>query len=168
MHCQTCKDQRSDTGSCYSEQDVLRYFDVQRDGFHHLPHTQAHSHLQCARCLWPRRRCAGGYRRNTSDRNSGQRSPPVQRSVVGYKGSEVLQKQARKKWPREQYSNSWEVLAFSKTTWISQEILMGSRMPSTARDGFVRHCPGLALEGLTPRHGMPLWLHYHILSISLA
>lgn len=42
---------KADTGSCYSEQDVLHYFDVQRDGLHHLPHTEAHSHLQCARCL---------------------------------------------------------------------------------------------------------------------
>lgn len=50
-----------------------------------------HSYQQCERCLLPLRKCAEGYHRNMSDKNSGQQSLLVQHSVVEYKVSEVLE-----------------------------------------------------------------------------
>lgn len=71
--------------SYYSE----HYSDHQKGSFHHPHHTDPYQ--QCVKCLLQLRKCAEGYHRNMSDRNSGQQSLFVQHSVVEYKVSEVLE-----------------------------------------------------------------------------
>lgn len=59
--------------------------------------TYMHSYQQYVKYLLQLRKCAGGYHRNMSDRNSGQLPLLAQRSVVEYKVFEVLENMRKSK-----------------------------------------------------------------------
>lgn len=60
------------------------------------------SYQQCVKCLLQQRRCAEGYHRNMSDRNSEQQPLLVQRFVAECKVFEVLQN-LHKRWTTKLY-----------------------------------------------------------------
>ena len=59
--------------------------------------TYMHSYQQYVKYLLRLRKCAEGYHRNMSDRNSGQLPLLAQRSVVEYKVFEVLENMHKSK-----------------------------------------------------------------------